>query len=250
MKVFRWAAVSFFLFMFLLLIPVSAYANEPIVPLMILFVGSGGLALALGSLIGFAVIVVIKCAVFLWKSDFRSWLAVLYVIIANVVSTFIGIIVASMFSSSFAFPAGVIILYFLFLVPARRIRQFKRYSKHSVWFIAFVLLMITVFSVVIFGAMSGFMSVPYIYWPLKVVMMIIGIGISLIISVLYEESIIAGLYKIQKKERKSFMKPVLWANIIALGALMLLGAAIALPKRFSSPDFLILFLKSTLFVSL
>ena len=83
------------------------------------------------------------------------------------------------------------------------------------------------------------MTVPHIYWPLKIIMVTLAIGLSLIISVVYEESIIAELYKVLRKERKSFIEPVLWSNIIALGILMLGAAIIALPKRFASPDFLI-----------
>ncbi len=228
------------LILLLLFLPSFLCANEPLVPLMILFLGPttfGGLFF--GSLIGFILIIVVKCGIFLWKSDFKSVWVILYILLANVVSTFIGIVVAGMFTSSMMMPIGIVILYFIFIPPARRMRQFKHFSRNSAWFIAFVLMIMTVITVVIFGIMAGFMETPYIYWPLKIVMCTLGVALSLLIIVLYEEAVISGLYKIHKKEKKSFVKPVLWANIYAFGALMLLGAAIALPKRLSSPDFLI-----------
>jgi hypothetical protein len=230
----------FSLFLFILFLPVFLYSNEPLVPFMILFVGPTTLGgLAFGSLIGFFLIIIIKILVFLWKSDFRSGWAVLFVIIANIVSTIIGVIVAGMFSSSLIFPFGAIVLYFVFLLPARRLARLEKFSKNSSWSIAFFFLIVVGITVVLFGLMSGFMAVPYIYWSLKIVMATLAMGISLIISVVYEEAVISDLYKILRKERKSFMEPVLWGNIIGLGVLMLGAAIMALPERFASPDFLI-----------
>ena len=119
------------LLLLIMLVPVCMYANEPLVPLMMLFLGPTTLGgLFFGSLIGFVLIILVKCAIFLWKSNFRFWLAVLYVVIANVVSTLIGVIVACMFTSSSAFPIGIVILYFVLLLPARRMRQFKHFSRN------------------------------------------------------------------------------------------------------------------------
>lgn len=237
-----------FLCLFLLL-PAFLSANEPLVPFMILFIGPttiGGLFV--GSLIACVLIIIIKILVFLWKSDFRSGWAVLFVIIANIVSTIIGVIVAGMFSSGGVLIVGFALLYVILLVPARRLVKLKRFSRNSSWFMAFFLLIVVVITVVLFGIISGFITVPHIYWPLKIVVATLAIGISLIISVVYEETIISDLYKMLRKERRSFIEPVLWSNIIALGVLMLGAAIIALPKRFSSPDFLIKKVTSTFFI--
>jgi hypothetical protein len=220
------------------LIPLCAFANEPIVPLMMLFAGPSVLGVAFGG-IGFFIVVAIKIGVFFWKSDFRSAHVIWYVLVANLVSTFIGLIVSAMFSSSSALLPGVVILYFIFLVPGRRLRQFKHFQRFSSWSIAFCLLVLTGITVFFFGLMTGYYDMPYFYWPLKIVMATLGIGISLIISVLYEEAIIAELYKRQFKKEKSFVQPVLWGNIISLGIFVLIGAAIALPQRLRSPGFLI-----------
>ena len=223
-----------------LLIPAFLFANEPLVPLIMLFLAPttfGGAAFA--SLLGFLLIVIVKCVVFIIKSDFKRIRAVLYVLIANVVSTLIGTVVAVMFTSSDILFMGIIILFLVFLLPARRLKHFKRFEKNSTWFIAFALTLITLVTVVIFSFMIGYQASSHVYWPLKIILSTIAIIISLLISVLYEEAVIARLYKLQTKEEKSFLIPVLWSNIIGVGVIVLIGAIIALPARLKSPDFLI-----------
>ena len=224
----------------ILLVPAFLYANEPLVPLIMLFLAPttfGGAAFA--SFLGFLLILLVKCIVFILKSDFKTIRAVLYVLIANVVSTLVGTVVAVMFTSSDVLLMGMIILFLVFLLPARRLRHFKHFEKTSTWFIAFALTLVTLITVVIFSFMIGYQASPHIYWPLKILLCTIAIVISLLISVLYEEAVIAKLYKIQKKEEKSFLTPVLWSNIIGVGIVVLIGAIIALPTRLKSPDFLI-----------
>ena len=149
-----------------------------------------------------------------------------------------------MFTSSDILFGGIIILFLVFLLPARRIKRYKRFEKNSTWFIAFALTLVTLITVVIFSFMIGYQASPHIYWPLKILLSTIAIVISLLISVLYEEAVIAKLYRIQTKEEKSFILPVLWANIIAVGVIVLIGAIIALPARLKSPDFLIGLIRS------
>ena len=235
MKIKNIAIISF-----MLLIPAFLYANEPLVPLIMLFLAPttfGGAAFA--SFLGFLVILLVKCIVFILKSDFRTIRAVFYVLIANVVSTLVGTVVAVMFTSSDVLFGGIIILFLVFLLPARRLKCYKRFEKNSTWFIAFALTLITLITVVIFSFMIGYQASLHIYWPMKIFLSTIAIVISLLISVLYEEAVIAKLYKIQKKEEKSFLMPVIWSNIVAVGIIVLIGAIIALPARLKSPDFLI-----------
>jgi len=224
----------------LMLVPAFLFANEPLVPLIMLFLAPttfGGAAFA--SLLGFLLILLVKCIVFILKSDFKTIRAVFYVLIANVVSTLVGTVVAMMFTSSDILFMGIIVLFIIFLLPARRLRRYKRFEKNSTWFIAFALTLITLITIVIFSFMIGYQASPHIYWPLKVLLSTIAIVISLLISVLYEEAVIAKFYKLQTKEEKSFITPVLWSNIIGVAVIALVGAIIALPARLKSPDFLI-----------
>jgi hypothetical protein len=224
----------------ILLVPAFLYANEPLVPLIMLFLAPttfGGAAFA--SFLGFLLILLVKCIVFILKSDFKTIRAVLYVLIANVVSTLVGTVVAMMFTSSDVLFMGIIVLFLVFLLPARRLKRYKRFEKNSTWFIAFALTLITLITVVIFSFMIGYQASPHIYWLMKVLLSTIAIVISLLISVVYEEAVIAKFYKLQTKEEKSFLIPVLWSNIIGVGVVVLIGAIIALPARLKSPDFLI-----------
>ncbi len=225
---------------FMLLVPAFLYANEPLIPLIMLFLAPttlGGAAFA--SFLGFLIILLVKCIVFILKSDFKTIRAVFYVLIANVVSTFVGLVVAVMFTSSDVLLMGIIVLFLVFLLPARRLKRIKHFGKNSTWFMAFVLTLVTLITVVIFSFMIGYQSSPHIYWPMKIFLSTLAIVISILISVLYEEAVIAKLYKIQKKEEKSFLTPVLWSNIIGVGVIVLIGAIIALLARLKSPDFLI-----------
>jgi hypothetical protein len=236
MKIKNIAMIGFIL----LLAPAFLYANEPLVPLIMLFLAPttfGGVVFA--SFLGFLLILLVKCIVFILKSDFKTIRAVLYVLVANVVSTLVGTVVAMMFTSSDILFMGIIVLFIVFLIPARRLRHYKRFEKNSTWFIAFALTLITLITIVIFSFMIGYQASPHIYWPLKVILSTIAIVISLLISVLYEEAVIAKFYKLQTKEEKSFITPVLWSNIIGVGLIVLVGAIIALPARLKSPDFLI-----------
>lgn len=231
----RWCVL---LLVLIFLIPLSAYACEPLIPLLILFAPPATLGgFLLTSVYGFLLIVAIKCGAFIWKSDFKSLWAILYFVVANVASTVVGIVVSSMFSASMFLIIGVFVLYAVFLLPARRLREFRQFSTMPRKVIAFLLTIIALMTVFLYGLMEWFMEVRFLYWPLKIVLSILAIGLSLIISILYEETIISELYRKFQKRPKSFMRPVIWCNILILFVVAVAGAAIALPKRLASPDF-------------
>jgi len=235
-----------FLVMFL---PALAFANEPLVQMIYLFWGAatwGGFLFK--SLLGFAAIVVIKSIVFIWKSDVKSVLAVLYVFIANLLSTMIGtiagLLVANLGTSLLTiigFFIFVAILYWIFLRPAKRLAKYKKFSKLPPPVIAINLIIITIFATLLMAFSADLLGagVLALGWVVKVIAVTIAIALSLIISVVYEEAVISALHKLFKKETKSFMEPVIWCNVIAFALVMLVGAGIALPKRLASPDFLL-----------
>jgi hypothetical protein len=230
----------FTLAILLLLVPAVLYANEPLVPLIMLFLTPTTLGGAVyASLLGFVLILLIKCAVFIWKSDFKRIRVILFILIANIVSTLVGLIVAMMFTSSDMVFMGIVVLFLILLIPARRLKIFKPFTRQSTFFIAFYMTLITLITVVIFSFMVGYQASPHIYWPLKILLSIIAIAISLTISVLYEETVIARLYRSYAKQDKNFLVPVLWSNIVATAVIVLIGALMALPLRLRAPNFLI-----------
>jgi hypothetical protein len=231
-----------------LFLPSVVYANEPLFQLGMLFTGATTLGgIFFSSFIGFLVILVVKSAVFVWKSDIRIMKAILYIFVANLASTSIGILAGTITSNIFSsliwvigFVISVVILYYLFLFPAKRLKNLPRFSRTPPRRIAIFLILITLLSSFIFALNILFQELPLIYWPLKIIGVTIALSLSLIISVVYEEAVISWLYEKEKKVQKSFMEPVIWCNVIAFGVVLLIGAIIALPKRFASPDFLII----------
>ncbi len=226
-----------------LIVPSSASACEPLVPLIWVFLAPtavGGFLFA--SAVGFALVVAVKCGIFVWKSDFKSWSAVLYVLVANIVSTAVGGVVAVVAGNPILvfLVVGFLILFLAYLPVGRRVRELNRSLKIPTPSIALVLTGITIATSFLFGCAAGEMLADRLgfYWILKVSASIAGIGLSLIISVVYEETVISGLYGRFQKRPKSFMNAVLWANIVAILLLTFIGAGLALPKRFASPDFL------------
>ena len=238
-SVFVWPAILFAL----LLLPACASACEPLVPIIWAFLAPtavGGFIFASG--VGFIVIVAIKCAVFVWKSDFKSWSAVFYMLIANIVSTAVGIVVAVIAGNPmFIFViVGFLVLLVAYTPPAKRLHRLGKLSRIPEAGISLLLSLMTVATVFLFLFAAGVMEEGSLrlYWLLKIGASILAIGLSLFISVAYEETVISALYRRFREETRSFMTPVLWANIIALFLIMLIGAAVALPKRLASPDFL------------
>jgi len=92
----------------------------------------------------------------------------------------------------------------------------------------------------VFGAAMSAQEGPATgYWALKVLYCILAVGISFIISVVCEDRVITYLYTRKYKTQKSFLDAVLWANIAVFLVIFGIGAAIALPQRLASPNFLI-----------
>ena len=75
------------------------------------------------------------------------------------------------------------------------------------------------------------------YWPLKMVSMTVGLAFGIGLSSLWEEWVIASMGS-KESGRDSFLIPVFRANYIAFGAVLVILAAIALPKRLGHPNFL------------
>lgn len=232
---------SIFFIILLILLAIPAFACTPVVPLAMLFLGPVGWgAIAVSSVFGLLIAIFLKCVVFVWKSDFKSWRAVWYVIIANLVSTAIGGIIAFSMMNSMLIVLGIVALYFLFHYRAKIFSKYKLFKKQNTAFIPGMLTLTYFLVVVIFMVAIGVRGVSLAgYWVLKILFSTIGIAMSLFLSVVYEEMVISDLYYRYKKERKSFLNPVVWANVIAFMIVITLAAAKVLPQRLAAPDFLI-----------
>ncbi len=219
------------------IMPAACLACEPIVPMAMLYSGTtlfGTIALKSG--IGLLLAVVIKCLVFYWKSDFKNIRAIGYMILANVYSTIPGILLGITFSV----PMLILLAYPILLIPSHNMKEYKPFRRLGTFGSAGVLFVLLLISMFVFAAAMGAQEGPAAgYWGLKVLYCILAVGISFIISVVCEDRVITYLYTRKYKTQKSFLDAVLWANIAVFLVIFGIGAAIALPQRLASPNFLI-----------
>lgn len=226
-----------FAVLLLVMIPTACFACEPIVPLFMLYSGTTLFgAIALKSGIGLLLAVAIKCLVFYWKSDFKNVRAIGYVILGNVYSTIPGILLGITFSV----PMLILLAYPILLIPSHNMKEYKPFRRLGTFGSAGILFVLLIISFVVFVAAMGAQEGPAAgYWGLKVLYCILAVGISFLISVVCEDRVITFLYTRKYKTQKSFLDAVIWANIAVFLVLFGIGAAIALPQRLASPNFLI-----------
>ena len=218
-------------------LPTACIACEPIVPLAMLYSGTTLFgAIAMKSLIGLLIAVVIKCLVFYWKSDFKNVRAIGYMIFANVYSTIPGILLGMTFSVQML----ILLAYPTLLIPAHNMKEYRPFRRLGTFGSAGILFALIVASLFVFGAAMSAQEGPATgYWALKVLYCILAVGISFTISVVCEDRVITFLYTRKYKAQKSFLDPVIWANIAVFLVIFGIGTAIALPQRLASPNFLI-----------
>jgi hypothetical protein len=235
---------AFFLLVTLFLMPYVCNACEPVVPLVILFIGPSILvAVVAHSLLGLLAAITVKVIVFLWKCDEKNIKFAYYIVVANFYSLIPGIIIALFFSAPFLFIfiVPLFILFILMYLPAKNLVNYHPFAKANTWVIATILFCATLFTAVLWGFASDFgQHGSYIgYWLFKILCCIFAAGVSITLTILFEDAIINWLYLKYHKEKKSFIKPVVWANAAVFILIAGIGAALALPKRFASPDFIL-----------
>ncbi|MBI5805999.1 hypothetical protein HZA73_08130 [candidate division TA06 bacterium] len=218
-------------------LPSTCFAYEPIMSVAVLYSGSAILGtFILNSAIGLIIAVVIKGIVFYWKSDFKSIRTILFIIIAFIYSTFIGWLL-SMTLITFKF---IVLVFPLLLIPANNMQNYKIFKRFGIIPNVVVLFFLTVGSAFIFNAADKVHESSLLgYWLLKIICSTIAVSLSYFISVVCEDGLISYLYEKKYKTKKSFLKPVIWANAAVFIVVMGIGAALALPKRFASPNSLI-----------
>lgn len=239
----------------LILLTSPAYACEPLVPFMILFqnpVALGlfkGLRAPLWGVLLLLAIMGLKIVVFFLKSRFRSPWAVGFMILANLMTTLIGAMVAFLAAApAFLALPCVLFLFLVFLPAVRSLKEnqdlfqgnaFPKIDSPS--FAATLLTLMAAISGLCFLWLPEMevIHVPWLYWPLKIVLCAVAILLSLFIGVIYEERIIAGLYGRLKGERVSFLEPVFWSNVAGITLALTILAVPAFIERLKTEDFLI-----------
>ena len=214
---------------------------EPVIPVMHVFSGS---ILAKESLIVLLGAVAIKTAIFaIYEKSIAWYKAVLFMIIANCFSTVVGFSL-SIAVAPYMLPVILPFLFFVCWIPSKRIIAINPGGHFSGWnhYGLAILVMISVYaSWYLFGVAQsaiGSRAPLHTYWVLKFVYLYSAIIISFALTTLWEEWVIAGLSKIASG-KASFLKSVAFANLITLLAVMLYAAAMMLPIRLKSGNFLV-----------
>jgi len=221
-----------------------AFACEPIVPLVSVFFPLGQ-ALRIGGWMLLAVVIV-KCLAFAaMQKTMRFVVAAFAMFVANVVSSFVGLLATLGMAVPQLILVSLVAVFFLSLLPARRLVELWPKGRHvspSGIAAAAVLLFL--------GSIIGFMAAQaalasermWLYWVLKLVYVELALAISISLTTFWEEYVVWRMARRDRSER-SFLVPVLRANLYVILVVMLVAAAVVLPERLRSADFLISILR-------
>ncbi len=171
--------------------------------------------MVLFSVCGFVLILFVKILIFLIASDFKTIRAVLFVICAGFVSTIIGLLIMLMSSTPDYLLVGIVIIFLISIIPASRLKLLDHYQKNSKFTITFIIAMITLVAIVLFAHSIGYQAPRFINLSVKIILSLLAIALSIMLSIVYEETIIFRLYKSSTKESKNFYRPVIWMNIVS-----------------------------------
>jgi hypothetical protein len=214
---------------------VPAVACEPIVPFVKAVGGPGFATIAFVSL---AVVVVLKSAAFARLQTKLAFLkALLWMLVANIVTSIIGLAVPAMIDSGAVMFIGVPLVWAACLFPAQRLiaaaplTPFARFTSGQLAFgmtmaLAFSYLLLLVSNTVHDSA--NFLP----YWFFKLPVLFLALLIGLVLTAFWEEWIVWRLSR-SEDDDITFVRPVIRANLIVLAAVMLISAGVVFPKRFS-----------------
>lgn len=215
----------------------TANACEPIIPMLM---AVGGPAFVLRSLYALLVAVAFKSVLFgILQRTTSFWPAFLMMLGGNVVSTVAGFFAALMFAVPSAWPVFALISFVFCWFPAQRLPALAPRLKIGPAAAAFLMLGGLFGSVVMFGVAYAWLEHFHYagYWVFKVLAMILAVGVSILLSAMWEEWTV---WKMSRREKETgFFVPVLRANLYTMLLVMLYGAILILPQRMKSNDFLV-----------
>lgn len=219
-------------------------ACEPIIPLFMVLAGPGALAKSLAVLL---VAVVFKAGLYAWLLRKRApGNAFVFMVAGNVVSTVVGFFAAAIAAG---IPlTGLLGIAVCAIVPARRLAAlYPRINQTmSTFGIVFFMTALVFGSMMLWAisqsALKGHEPLA-IYWALKIAFVFVGLLCGLVITVFWEEWTIwrlSGRPEVGGED----LKPIVVANLVTIGLVALYAAAVMLPKRLASSNFLVDLLRS------
>jgi len=217
-----------------------AWACEPVVPFVQVMVPT--LALS-GSVLVLLAAVLIKSALFaLFEKRLPHLRAAVRMFLGNVLTSFVGLLVAVMIASSpVIWFIGVPLVSFLCWLPSRRLVEVapvRWLGRTSPGLIAGIMTTALLGSCILFTAGRGALETHELalYWIVKLAAIFLALLASVALTTVWEEWVIWRLSS--RPKGTEFFAPVLRATLYVVLLVMAVAAAFILPKRLKSPDFL------------
>jgi hypothetical protein len=211
-----------------------AEACTPIVELALIFGGY--------NIMFFFIVIPLKCLFFPYfeKRLPRGKLIVL-MLAGNFFSTAMGFIMFIPFTTPLMFPAFLPVFFLMAYFPARRLVSRFKWKFIRPFFLAVIITLAIIITVILFLVAKEFISGGYTgtYWIFKFLYIITGLSISTLLTIVWEETIIARLARKSLGETY-FLGSVSKANLASLFLIALFFAALTIPERLSTGGFLLI----------
>jgi hypothetical protein len=223
-----------------LLVASPALACEPVVPFMQVMVP----ALALtGSIFVLVAAVIVKSLLFaVFERRLPRLHAAWRMFLGNVLTSFVGLLVAVMIASGVGvWLVGVPLVCILCWLPSRRLVRVAPVAwlaRTSPAGLAGMMTSALLASCILFMVGQGAIRSHQLtlYWIIKLIAIFLALLASVTLTTVWEEWVVWRLSS--RPEGKGFFVSVLRTNLYVLVLVMVVPAALILPKRLKSPDFL------------
>lgn len=223
-----------------LLVASPALACEPVVPFMQVMVP----ALALtGSIFVLVAAVIVKSVLFaVFERRLPRLHAAWRMFLGNVLTSFVGLLVAVMIASGVGvWLFGVPLVCILCWLPSRRLVRVAPVAwlaRTSPAGLAGMMTSALLASCILFMVGQGAIRSHQLtlYWIIKLIAIFLALLASVTLTTVWEEWVVWRLSS--RPEGKGFFVSVLRTNLYVLVLFMVVPAALILPKRLKSPDFL------------
>lgn len=217
-----------------------AQACEPVLP----FIQAAAPMLALaGSIYVLGGAVLLKSVLFtFFERGLPRLRAAWLMFLGNILTSFVGLFVAALIGSGPIVLVGIPVVFLLCWPPCRRLVKaapLPWLGRTHAWGLAALMTMALLASCILFMAGQGaiYSHRLALYWVIKVGAIFLALLPSVTLTVVWEEWIIWRLGS--RAENTEFFAPVLRTNLYVLVLVVAVPAAMILPQRLKSPDFLV-----------
>ncbi|NOS69273.1 MAG: hypothetical protein HOP33_05010 [Verrucomicrobia bacterium] len=182
----------------------------------------------------------IKVVAFIFLERSLLWYrAAIFMVLGNVLSSIIGFFVAASAANPPVLLFSLPLVYVLSIVPSRRLVKFTHWKLPPSQ-LALACPAAIFVTWVLFGLATGQQDADHLaaYWLLKLTYATVAVSISMLLTSLWEEWIVALLAR-RTHGNRSFITTVGRANYVTFFVIFLGAAVKTLPQRFHSHGFLV-----------